>query len=334
MKSKEIIQRLVSHDSPPRFGYDFSGLSDLAWVSSRRYVNLPDNPYDRWGDYPELKKITGFSGEVRRDIYGNIYGRFNGKTKGECIKGAIEDWEDYSFPIPEFDPNHRDELLKMDLRSNEKFILAGGQSLFSVLRDARLMSNALMDTVSDPDAVFAFIDMLAEHEAAVIRSIAGCGVDGWFMGDDWGTQQSTFISPDSFRRLFKPSYKKVADAAHEAGMKVFLHSCGYIHAFMDDFIDAGIDVFQFDQPDAYPSEVLADEFGSRASFHSPVDIQKVLPTGNREFIESRSLEMCRIFSAAGGSWIAKDYPSYQDIGVDPEWAGWARQVIVANSSIG
>ena len=153
------------------------------------------------------------------------------------------------------------------------------------------------------------------------------------MGDDWGTQDRTFISPESFRTLFKPAYKKVADAAHEAGMKVFLHSCGYIYDFIEDFIDAGIDVFQFDQPDAYPAEVLAGEFAHRVSFHSPVDIQKVLPTGDRELIESRARAMCDLFREAGGGWIAKDYPTYRDIGVEGEWAKWAQTVITENSTI-
>ena len=333
MNSKEIIRRIVAHDSPPRFGYDLTGVSDLSWVSSRRLINVPANPYNAWGDYPELRELTGFSGETRRDIYGNIYGRFNGKTKGECIRGAIEDWEDYSFPLPDFDPSYREDLVKLNLAASDKYMLAGGESLFSVLRDARLITNALMDTVAEPEAVKDFIDTLAAHEAAVIKSLAGCGIDAWFMGDDWGTQQSTFISPASFRELFKPGYKTIADAAHEVGMSVFIHSCGYNYAFIEDFIDAGFQVFQFDQPDAYPTEVLAKEFASRAVFHSPVDIQKVLPTGDREFIESRALEMCRLFREAGGGWIAKDYPSYGDIGVKEEWAGWARKVIIENSAI-
>ena len=69
------------------------------------------------------------------------------------------------------------------------------------------------------------------------------------------------------------------------------------------------------------------------TFHSPVDIQKVLPTGDREFIERRAKEMCELFRAAGGGWIAKDYPTYGDIGVDPVWAKWAQNVIEANSAI-
>ena len=195
------------------------------------------------------------------------------------------------------------------------------------------MPNALMDTVTDKEAVLDFMDRISDHEVEVIKSIAGCGIDGWFFGDDWGTQDRTFVSPATFRELFKPAYKKVTAAAHEAGMSTFFHSCGYNYEFMEDFIDAGIDVFQFDQPDAYPCEVLANEFAHRVVFFSPVDVQKVLPTGDREFIESRALEMCKLFKKAGGGWIAKDYPSYGDIGVKTEWAEWARDVIVANSTI-
>ena len=333
MTSKEMIQRLVAHDAPPRIGFDFSTRTDLAFVGSRSYINLPANPFDQWGDYPELKALTGFRGEVRRDMFGNIYGRFNGRTKGECIRGVIQDWDDYVFELPEFDPRYRETLLGMDLSHHPNYVLAWGSSLFSVLRDARLMTNALMETLTDPESVSGFVDMLAEHEAAVIRSIAGCGVDGWFFGDDLGTQTATFISPETFRSLFKPAYRKVAEAAHEAGMAVFMHSCGNDYALIEDLIDAGIDVFQFDQPDVYPTEVLVKEFADRVSFHSPVDIQKVLPTGDREFIESRALRMCELFRSVGGGWIAKDYPTYGDIGVKEEWAGWARDVIIRNSAL-
>ncbi len=36
---------------------------------------------------------------------------------------------------------------------------------------------------------------------------------------------------------------------------------------------------------------------------------------------------------SSGGWIAKDYPSYGDIGVEKEWAKWAEDVIVKNSAI-
>ena len=333
MTSKEIIKRVIAHDAPPRFGFAFLNHTDFKGVRNRRLINLPENPYDAWGKYPELEKLTGFHGETRRDHYGNIYGRFDGKTKGECIRGAIQDWEDYEFPLPDFDPTYREKLLEMDLRKDEKFIITTGTAIFSVLRDARLISNALMDTIEEPEIVAEFIDKIVEHEIEVIKSIEGCGIDGWIIYDDLGTQCSTFFSPATFREIFKPAYKKLADAVHAAGMAMFLHSCGYNYGFMEDLIDAGIDVFQFDQPDAYPTEVLAREFAHRAVFYSPVDIQKVLPTGDRELIERRAAEMCELFRAAGGGWIAKDYGSYSDIGVETEWAGWAQAVIEKNCDL-
>ena len=331
--SKEIIKRLLAHDNPIRFGYDFNGLSDIQMTSSRVYVNLPKNPYSTWGNYPELSSLTGFYGETRRDVYGNIYGRFEGKTKGECIRGVIQDWDECKYYIPDFDKNYREQLLSKNFAANDRFVMASGGALFSALRDARLMPNALADTITETEAVVDFLDRVAEHEIAIIKSVAGCGIDGWIIYDDWGTQDRTFISPASFQAIFKPAYKKVVDAVHEAGMSMFLHSCGYNYEFMEDFIDIGIDALNFDQPDAYPTEVLAREFADRVVFYSPVDIQKVLPTGNRELIESRTLEMCRLFREAGGGWIAKDYPSYEDIGIDPEWARLAQNIIMANSKL-
>ena len=254
-------------------------------------------------------------------------------TSKEIIKRLIQDWEDYCFPTPIYDPNWRNTLLSWNLAQHEKYVLTFGRSLFSTLRDARLLSEALMDTILYPEEVVRFMDRIVEEEIAVVRSISGCGIDGWMIADDLGMQQTTFISPAAFRKLFKPAYQKLAAAVHEAGMDMFMHSCGYNYGLMEDLIDAGIDVFQLDQPDAYPTEVLAKEFANRITFYTPVDIQKVLPTGNIALIEARAKEMCDLFCAAGGAWIAKDYPTYRDIGVDPAWAHRAQDVIVLHSTL-
>ena len=336
LTSRENIQRLIAHDSPERIGWDFNHPfeSDFIQVDYKKWV-APENPYSEWGKHEELIRLTGFSGEVRRDDYGNIYGRFNGLTKGECIRGVIQDWEEdfEKFSLPEPDPTYREELLRQNFAASDKYVVAYGSSLFSLLRDARLMANALADTVLEPEWIGAMMDRIVEREKRYIKLLAGCGIDAMFICDDWGIQDRTFISPESFKNLFKPWYAKVADALHEVGMKYIVHSCGYNMPFMEDFLDAGIDVLQFDQPDAYPAEALAERYGKRTVFWSPVDIQKVLPTGNRELIENRALEMCNMFKAVGGGWIAKDYPSYADIGVDEQWAKWAMDVIQANSRL-
>lgn len=337
MDSKEIIRRVVAHDSPPRFGFDFQNdkYNDFSGVSTASYIYEDANPYNSWGSYDELLKLTGFHGEVRRDYHGNIYGRFNGKTKGECIRGAIQSWDDIdAYKLPKIDYKHRDSLLSQNLKASDKYIMCWGPSIFSDLRDARLIPNALADTALEPEMVEEFLNRVTKLAVETIESISGCGIDAMLIGDDWGTQDRTFISPEAFRELFKPFYKRICDALHNIGMSCFMHSCGYIYKFIPDLIDAGVDVFQFDQPDVYPSEVLAKEFGSKVAFYCPVDIQKIMPTGEREIIERRAREMCEIFrDNCGGAMIFKDYPTWNDLNVNREWADWAMNTIVSDSAL-
>ena len=82
--------------------------------------------------------------------------------------------------------------------------------------------------------------------------------------------------------------------------------------------------------------VGAGMMGSALAFPARENGHEVRLTGthlDREIIESRALRMCELFRSVGGGWIAKDYPTYGDIGVQEEWAGWARDVIIRNSAL-
>ena len=341
MISKELITRVIEHNKPERIGFDFlKSANDFYFIPAARFVpaHKDRTHLKTWGKHPELlQKVPHFNGEVCEDCYGNIYGRFEGKTKGECIKGAIQDgWELLGqYTIPQIDRKYYDELSEKEFSKSEKFVTAAFPfSVFSNLRDARLMDNALVDTITEPENIQKFLNKICERSLQIIEGLGKTNCNGIFMCDDWGTQNRTFISPLSFRTIFKPAYKTIADAAHCNNMKFILHSCGYIYDFMNDLIDAGIDVFQFDQIELYGCDKLARDFGDRTTFYSPIDIQKVLPTGNREYIEKTALEMVNSFkSICHGSLIVKDYPSYRDINVKEEWADWARNVVLKNCQL-
>lgn len=336
MTSKEIVRRVIRHQDPPRIAWDFIHpvFKDTRGCGAISLLNDATAPYRSFGDYEELKKKAGFHGEVRMDAYGNIFGRLNQKTAGECVLGALEeDWsllEQFEFPQPDMAQVER--VKAMNFAAHEKYILSFlPLGVFSTLRDLRKMDNALMDTAAEPEMIEAYMEKFTPFLLNIVRLSADCGADAVFFCDDWGMQFSPFISPESFRRLFKPVYKAVADACHERDMDFILHSCGYVRPLIEDMLEAGIDAFQFDQIEAVGSRVWAEEYGKRAAFYSPVDIQKVMPTGNRELIEQTALEMVKAFRGAGGSLIAKDYGNWQDIDVKREWADWAMNVIVANS---
>jgi hypothetical protein len=336
MTSKEIVRRVIGHDSPPRLAYHFSTGGDIRHAAMGRLVH-PDESRREWGTYPELlAKVPEFGGEVCLDAYGNILGRLGGMTKGECVYGALQDgWallDTWEFPA--LDPAHIDYLRSLRLGESEQYVLGSCPiGIFSALRDTRLMHNALMDVALEPERVEAFVAKAADRVAEMIGAARGLGFDGMILYDDWGTQDRTFISPAMFEELFRPGYARVAAACHAAGMQFFLHSCGYNYAFLPALVEAGVDVFQFDQLGLYGYEKMAAEYGDKATFYSPLDIQKTLPTGDRALIQSEALRICRAFTDAGGGLILKDYPSYEDIGVEEAWAAWARGVFLDNLKI-
>ncbi len=339
MTSREIIRSIARHRPAPRIGFNFPAPwpNDIRSVRGARLVSRAKLPVTPWGQHAELlARVPGFSGEVAVDIYGNILGRFHGKTKGECVRGWLQEgWEDFDEALlPALDMSYYGEIDADALRRTDQYVMAHlPVSLFSSLRDSRLMANALMDSLLEPEQVARFVGRLADLNCQAIAALAPLGVDGVMTGDDWGTQDRTFISPDTFREVFYPFYQQVFQAARARGMDTFMHSCGNVHGIMDHLIEAGLDVFQFDQPELRGSANLAREFGGRAAFWSPVDIQKVMPTGDRAYIEQTALEMTEAFKAAGGCLIAMDYGSWGDIGVEQEWADWARNVIINNAEI-
>jgi uroporphyrinogen decarboxylase len=172
-----------------------------------------------------------------------------------------------------------------------------------------------------PDEVQRMHSVVAGMYETLILAAGKAGSDGIMIGEDMGTQQGLLFSPKMFRFYFKEEYTRLLSIAHEYGMKVLMHSCGSNWAIVDDLIDCGVDCFQFDQPAIYDMPKLAAKFRERkASLWSPADIQKVLPTGDKAYIESQAEYMCKLFD---GFLICKNYGDLKGIGVKPEWDDWA-----------
>ena len=93
-----------------------------------------------------------------------------------------------------------------------------------------------------------------------------------------------------------------------------------------DLVELGMDVLQFDQPELHGLDALA-QYAGKVTFWCPVDIQKIVPTGRKERIQSSAREMICKLGDRGG-FIAKDYPDNHSIGADPLWQHWAYEAFV------
>lgn len=146
---------------------------------------------------------------------------------------------------------------------------------------------------------------IALKNLAKLNAAAGQYVDVVFTcGTDFGTQTGTFCSPETFRELYMPYYKKVNSWIHEnTNWKIFKHCCGAVESFMELFIESGFDIINPVQCSAagMDPKILKERYGSRLTFWGGgVDTQKTLPFGTKDEVRDEVLRRCEIFSKDGG----------------------------------
>ena len=147
-------------------------------------------------------------------------------------------------------------------------------------------------------------DIALENLKKIYDAI-GNSIDVVFIcGTDFGTQNSTFCSPETYARVWMPYYKKVNDWIHEnTGWKTFKHSCGSIISLIDLFIESGFDIINPVQINAsgMDPKLLKRKFGDRIIFWGGgVDTQGVFPFGTPEQVKEQVKRQCDIFNKDGG----------------------------------
>ncbi len=138
-----------------------------------------------------------------------------------------------------------------------------------------------------------------------IHAVVGDKVQAVFVtGTDFGTQTGPFISPKSYRQLFKPFHQEVTGWIHRhTHWKAFIHSCGSVVNLIPDFIEAGFDILNPVQTSAAgmdPRELKA-RFGDRLVFWGGgIDTQQTLPFGTPEQVREQVRERMEVFGQGGG----------------------------------
>lgn len=284
--------------------------------------NPPRYPILHFNRNVEKGDVVGAGYEPASDFHSDIQGMTEwgftwehvddtmGQPKDYPIK-EYSDLESYAFPDPAADG--RLALIEaMQKKYPDKFLIAGlGISGFNLVTFLRGFENTLTDLYTDTEQILGLTDKVMGFENALIHRFAGLKADAVGFGDDWGTQNALMISPQLWREYFKPRYKKQFDLAHELGMYVYFHSCGYILDILPDFIEIGVDVINLNQPDLFGVEKLGEEFAGKICFNCPVDHQTTAIHGTDKDIESYILRMKNNLSKNGGGYMGyiEDYPS-------------------------
>lgn len=138
------------------------------------------------------------------------------------------------------------------------------------------------------------------YRQAVQNRIAAIAVSG----TDFGTQKAPLVSPEFYREFFKPHHSAMNEWIHlRTDWKVLFHSCGSIGAFVEDFIEAGVDVLNPVQFTAAGMDLAAlkEKYEKRVVFWGGgIDTQRTLPFGTPDEVARETRANVGIMAKGGG----------------------------------
>ena len=175
-------------------------------------------------------------------------------------------------------------------------------------RGIRDVAEWYMSVATRQDYVHAVFERQTEIAVENIRRLAGAVGDhvqaAFVCGTDFGTQNAPFISPQTYKTMYSPYYRRINAAVHEhSGWKTFKHSCGSVRALIPDFIDDGFDILNPVQCSAADMDAveLKREFGRDVVFWGgAVDTQHTLPFGSSDEVYNQVRRRIDIFNDGGG----------------------------------
>ncbi|MCK4324430.1 MAG: hypothetical protein KAW89_07875 [Armatimonadetes bacterium] len=322
MSSHERVRRAIEFAYPDRVPLFFerlghsdiagSGYKTLAAISQRE---ARDKGLTEWVD--EWGAIWNLNPEASHFV-----------DIGYIATASLQDYSllaEYPFPDP--DDHRRYENIEFTLRRQTgKYIQSSWFTLFEQAWQLRGgVSNLFLDMYDNPYQLAELLTVISDFAIRVITNLHDFAgrIHGIWLGDDWGTQSSTFLSIDQFRRFFKPHYKKIIDAAHRGGMHVWLHSDGKINDLIEEFIDIGLDVINLEQPLLVGIDDISDRYQGRIAFCPIIDIQKTLITGSQAEIEAQAKDLIQKWGMLQGGIIGYGYEPYEALGIDEERARFA-----------
>lgn len=201
----------------------------------------------------------------------------------------------------------RARTLALRARTDRALMVVIGCNLFEWGTFLRRLDNFLVDLVMDQANVERLLDALVEiHLKTLEKVCAAVGdiVDVARFGDDLGADKGPFMSPKTYRQLFKPRHKLMTDYVKQhSQMHTFLHSCGSIYKLLPDLIEAGFEIINPVQTIARDMEPqrLKQEFGKDLTFWGGgVDTRFTLNRGTPEQVKDNVRANIEALSPGGG----------------------------------
>ncbi len=156
---------------------------------------------------------------------------------------------------------------------NDKYVaIFYAPGIFEMTHSLMGMEDAMMALYEEPEHMVELLDMLCEYEIAHAREVVKyLKPDALFHHDDWGSQISSFMSPDMFEEFYVPAYKKVYGFWKDNGVELIVHhSDSYAANLVPFMIDMGIDIWQGVMTTNNTPELIR-QYGGQITFMGQLD---------------------------------------------------------------
>ncbi len=317
MTGRELIRAIIAGRPGERCGFWLGNPHPDTWPLLHAYFGTKDEE--------DLRRMLGddfrwITPQYRDSTYRHPAGKkifdihAGKKSHGEAGPLAsaetVADVEAFDWP----DPDYLDfsECLSV-LEDAGPYYRASGfwAPFFHDVMDLFGMEAYFIKMLTHPEVVHAVTARVCGFYLEANRRFfrrAGALADGYFFGNDFGTQIDCLISPAHFDAFVLPWFRKFTDQAHAAGYQVILHSCGSIHRVIPRLIEAGVDCLHPLQARAgnMDAERLSRDFGGKIAFLGGVDTQQLLVEGTPAEIKA---EVRRLRPLFGPRWIVS--PSHE-----------------------
>ena len=269
MTGKERITNILNHQPVDRIGiYEHFWGDTHAYYVSKGKIKEGENYDDHFGfdmsiswpvnlildiDFEPVIVAETEDTVTMKDGNGAFLKRHkHHDTTPEHVDFSIksrEDWDKVKHmltPDPRRINFEQYRKVKADAAKAGRYFAFAGVLPFENMHPICGHEEMLVGMLADPDWVLDMVhtytdlhiqlqDMLFKQEGFP---------DGIFYYEDMGYKNKPFMSPDHYRQLIYPGHKKAFDYAHNHGLKVIVHSCGFVEPLLPHMIDAGMDCLQ------------------------------------------------------------------------------------------
>ncbi len=287
MTGRERVWRTLKFEGPDRAPRDLWALPAVMLAQKEEYEQLLEEfPLDLGKPYFSPGQSERASGSYERagayvDDWGSVWHVAEPGVIGEVKEPVLGDWAALATYQPPWELIETRDLsgLDADCETRDEFMLSDiAARPFERMQFLRGSENLLLDLAWLPREIYQLRDMVHEFHLKDLAQWCKTAVDGIFVMDDWGAQQSLLISPALWREFFRPLYQEYCDLIHAAGKAVFFHTDGHIEAIYGDLIEVGMDAIN-SQLFCMDIEGLAARYKGQVTFWGELDRQQTLPFG-------------------------------------------------------